>query len=106
MERWMAMLSIGGNVQPAWDRRDFDGGYSVVKSWQRLVWIGILAGLICASLLPLTRVEAGFPRQVTDPDQRARALLSRLTPEEKVGQLFLITFRGRDVTSKDAKILD
>ena len=77
-----------------------------MKSWQRLVWIGIIAGLICASILPLTRVEAGFPRQAADPDQRAKALLTRMTPEEKVGQLFLITFRGRDVTSKDAKILD
>ena len=77
-----------------------------MKSWQRLVWIGIIAGLICASLLPLTGVEAGFPRQVVDPLQRAKALLTGMTPEEKVGQLFLVTFRGRDVTSKDAKILD
>ena len=77
-----------------------------MKSWQRLVWIGITAGLICALLLPLAGVEAGFPRQVVEPFQRAKALVSRMTPEEKVGQLFLVTFRGRDVTSKDAKILD
>jgi beta-N-acetylhexosaminidase len=79
---------------------------ALVKSWQRLVWIGIIAGLICASLLPLSGVEAGSPRQVVDPLQRAKILLTRMTPEEKVGQLFLVTFRGRDVTSKDAKILD
>lgn len=77
-----------------------------MKSWQRLVWIGIIAVWLCASLLPLSGVEAGVSGQVVDPPARAKALLARMTAEEKVGQLFLVTFRGRDVTSKDAKILD
>ena len=36
----------------------------------------------------------------------ASQLLTRMTPEERVGQLFVVTFRGRDVTSKDANIID
>lgn len=34
----------------------------------------------------------------SSPRERAQALLDGLTPEERVGQLFLITFQGNDVT--------
>ncbi|MEW5868657.1 MAG: glycoside hydrolase family 3 N-terminal domain-containing protein [Chloroflexota bacterium] len=40
-----------------------------------------------------------------DPQQQAQALLERLTPEERVGQLFLITFQGTD-TSSESPIYD
>ncbi len=36
------------------------------------------------------------------PHDRAQALLARLTPTEKVGQLFLVTFVGTDPTEDDA----
>ena len=78
----------------------------MVKIWQRLIWIGIIAALVIASLLPVKPAEAGSLFQATDPLQRAKTLLAKMTPEEKVGQLFMVTFRGRDVTSKDAKVLD
>ena len=38
-------------------------------------------------------------------DERARSMLEQLTPEERVGQLFLITFLGQD-TSPESQIFD
>ncbi|MHC1784349.1 MAG: glycoside hydrolase family 3 N-terminal domain-containing protein [Anaerolineaceae bacterium] len=40
-----------------------------------------------------------------DADQKAAVLLSRLSPEERVGQLFLVTFKGTDF-SQDSQIYD
>lgn len=37
--------------------------------------------------------------QGADPATRARQLLARLSPEERVGQLFLVTFQGNDVSN-------
>ncbi len=37
--------------------------------------------------------------------QKAQQLLNKMTPEEKVGQLFLITFQG-DTISEDSELLD
>jgi beta-N-acetylhexosaminidase len=78
----------------------------VVKAWQRFIWIGIILGVILTTLLPGGVVQALPAFQTLDPNQRAKLLLDRMTPEEKVGQLFVVTFRGKDVTSKDSKILD
>lgn len=36
-------------------------------------------------------------QQVSSAEDHARALLETLTPEEKVGQLFLVTFNGTDI---------
>ncbi|MEK6256255.1 MAG: hypothetical protein N2C13_02915 [Chloroflexota bacterium] len=44
-------------------------------------------------------------QQVSSEDPRVQALLDQLTPEEKVGQLFLITFKGTDVSS-DSQIYE
>ena len=41
----------------------------------------------------------------SDPSEKARLLLSQLTPEERVGQLFLVTFDGAAV-SPDLPIYD
>ncbi len=77
-----------------------------MKGWQRLIWMGILLGMVLAMAFPGGAVQALPAQQAVDPFLRARQLLDRMTPEEKVGQLFLVTFRGHDVTSKDSKILD
>ncbi len=53
-------------------------------------WLLVFA-LLAAAAAPALQVEA----QGETPETRARALLSRLTPEERVGQLFLVTFEGR-----------
>ena len=50
--------------------------------------------LIIILLLPLTDGVAARRHQEATPDEKARQLLDTLTPEERVGQLFLVTFIG------------
>lgn len=70
-------------------------------------------GLFKIVLLFLTILSTVFPLSVyakpalqQDPTKdRAQALLDTLTPEERVGQLFMITFNGADV-NQDSQIYD
>jgi beta-N-acetylhexosaminidase len=50
--------------------------------------------LIITLLSPISIGQAAPVAQNTGSNQRAQALLDQLTPEERVGQLFLITFTG------------
>ncbi len=56
-------------------------------------WIVIFT--LCLAGLPLPQTFAADSAQVS-PQENAQLLLSMMTPEEKVGQLLLITFRGTD----------
>lgn len=58
----------------------------------------ILSFLIIFSILSTAKGDA--LAQSTDPENKAIELLGRLTPEERVGQLFLITFKGPDTGSR------
>ena len=55
------------------------------------------------ALSPVVGVQAYFSSQALD--QKAKDILDLMTPEERVGQLFLITFKGRDV-SETSSIYD
>ena len=50
--------------------------------------------LVLTFLLPLSIGQAAPSRQESVSNERAQTLLDQLTPEERVGQLFLITFSG------------
>ena len=54
----------------------------------------IIIILVIGLLLPLTIGEAAPILPAHDSSVLAQALLERLTPEERVGQLFLVTFTG------------
>lgn len=58
-------------------------------------WLLVLA--LLAGFLPVGAAEAARNPQEQSPEARAAALLQVMTPEEKVGQLFLVTFNGRDI---------
>lgn len=45
------------------------------------------------------------PADTSDPNEQARLMLEALTPEERVGQLFLVTFQGND-TEPESQIYD
>ncbi len=67
--------------------------------WRRLAryaWVGLLCGLLAWGGMPSPQVHAELT-----PYDRAQALLARLTPTEKVGQLFLVTFPGAAPTRQD-----
>ncbi len=56
--------------------------------------------VLLASLIPLIPGQAAALLQEDSPEARARALLETLTPEERVGQLFLVTFQGTDASTE------
>jgi beta-N-acetylhexosaminidase len=57
-------------------------------------WLTALSALtfIVSLLQPLSAVQAESPFQTSE----AQAMLASMTPEERVGQLFLVTFQGTD----------
>jgi beta-N-acetylhexosaminidase len=62
-----------------------------------LMWNLLLAlAIILTVLSPAAGVQAHALSQ--SPEQKAKDILDLMTPEERVGQLFLITFKGRDVS--------
>ena len=56
-------------------------------------------------LLRPINVLASDNKQNPTPDPRVENLLNRMSPEEKIGQLFLVTFYGTDITP-DTPIYD
>ena len=65
----------------------------------------LIVSLILLTITPITLIHAGPRFQSTTPEERAQALLSTLTPEERVGQLFLVTFNGNKI-EEDSEIYD
>jgi beta-N-acetylhexosaminidase len=53
-----------------------------------------LSLFIITLLLPVSLGQASPSAQALTPDEQAQAMLEKLTPEERVGQLFLVTFAG------------
>ena len=67
--------------------------------WLRSLFFGAIIGL--GFLLPAATAAAPGEQEIT-PAQRAEDLLSGLTPEERVGQLFLIEFEGNRIEEETA----
>ncbi len=68
--------------------------------------IVLAAGLFLSQFQPQSPVKAAPNPQSASPEDRAQALFSSLsTAEEKVGQLFLVTFQGTDAGS-NSQIFD
>ena len=64
--------------------------------------------LILACLLPLVTFSSGFAqdnRNNSTALRSANAMMARLSPEERVGQLFMVTFDGREI-GQDSQIYD
>ena len=79
-----------GNSLAAWKR----AGRSILH------WIVLLTALI-SFLGPLPAAHADVPYQTS----KVQAVLSSMTPEERVGQLFLVTFEGTN-TNAESPIYD
>jgi beta-N-acetylhexosaminidase len=50
--------------------------------------------IIISLLVPISIGQAAPSEQAATNDEQAQAFLDRLTPEERIGQLFLVTFTG------------
>ncbi len=58
-------------------------------------WISlILAISLASSIFPTTAASASVSLQITDPGESARQMLAKMSPKERVGQLFLVSFTG------------
>ncbi len=60
----------------------------------RFTSVLIIFLLVAGWFIPAGTSLADSRAQQATPNQKARALLTSLTPEERVGQLFLVTFNG------------
>lgn len=59
--------------------------------------------LALALLLPMAMPVLSAPSSQTDsPEIRAQAVLDSMTPQERVGQLFLVTFEGSEITEESS----
>lgn len=67
---------------------------------RRLLLFGLLLALTLSSLWP-----GGMAIAQDTPGSRASDLLAKLTPEERVGQVFLVSFHGTDA-GPDSEIYD
>jgi len=63
---------------------------TVVRITRILLLISLMAGFVSMPMASLAASE----KQEQDPATKAANLAALLTPEEKVGQLFLVTFKG------------
>jgi len=61
--------------------------------------------LICVLLAPMVVPPVPVSAQTPTPPPSVTRLLDTLTPEERVGQLFLVTFSGTDI-SAESQIYD
>ncbi len=89
-------LAIGlfsGNTRPAWNR----SGPSVIR-W--LTALPVLA-IIVSLLGPLSLARADTQYQ----NAKVQAVLASMSPEERVGQLLLVTFQGTN-TNSNSQIYD
>ncbi len=56
--------------------------------------------LIISFLFPVQYAQTAFEQQIPEEELRTQELLDKMTPEEKVGQLFLVSFQGREITQE------
>jgi len=68
------------------------------KYFTHLVYLILIIGLLC----PNTVGQAAPDNTTRSPREQAQAILENLTPEEKVGQLFLVTFIGPEAGASSA----
>jgi len=96
----MAVSRLNNEQLPAGKRSGYIQVRWGMKFRQPFRWLILLT--FCASLLgPAPAARA----QTQSPATTAQAVLASMTPEERVGQLFLVTFRGTDI-NPESQIYD
>lgn len=67
------------------------------NSAHRTFWFLRILTLLPLLLTPLTNATAASKNQTSIPSEQAQSLLERLSPEDRIGQLFLVTFQGNQL---------
>ena len=65
-----------------------------------LINFALLISIITSLFSAVGKVEANNKYQTTPEQEKAQLLLDGMTAEEKVGQLFLVTFQGMDTSTE------
>ncbi len=66
------------------------------QKWINIILlIALVIGQVTLGFAPADKVQAANDIQ-SDLDTRVRLIMNEMTPEQKVGQLFLVTFKGTD----------
>ncbi len=76
-----------------------------MRLWLRLLIAWLLLALIAALPGSISKGQASSLYQEDEANQKAKALLQQLTAEERIGQLFLVTFQGKSF-DENAQIYD
>jgi len=71
-----------------------------MKTWLRFLLMWSIASLVFALTGSIPVTQASPANQRDEAQQRAETMLSKLTAEEKVGQLFLVTMNGSSFDQK------
>lgn len=66
----------------------------------RRIFHWLVLGVLLIQLIPLNPAFAQPARQSSTPEERAQELLENMTPEERIGQLFLVTFNGNEISNE------
>ena len=61
----------------------------------------LLLRLVLLLALVNAPLRAALAKPVSAPAGQMESILERMTPEERVGQLFLVTFRGNNPSPED-----
>ncbi len=70
--------------------------YPSIQKWMNFILLIALAvGQAAHAVLPNSSAQAASHTQ-GDLDSRVRLIMDQMTPEQKVGQLFLVSFKGTD----------
>lgn len=64
---------------------------------KRLLSFVLLLTILTSSLSVYSTASAEVKFQVSPEQEKAQILLNKMTPEEKVGQLFLVTYQGAEI---------
>ena len=69
---------------------------------KRLIALFLLVSIIATQAISIRPVVASSPAQISSELQKAQDLLAKMSPEERVGQLFLVTYTGSDTGEESA----
>jgi beta-N-acetylhexosaminidase len=70
-----------------------------MKALQKIALLLYLGIFLVNLALPVNTVSAGINQQTSNTEQKAQELLNQMTPEERIGQLFLVSFQGNEIKS-------
>ena len=77
---------------------------SLQHTWRRIShFLASLVVISAGTLSPWTQVQTTTPvSAAVQANQQAAQLLEQMTPEERVGQLFLVTYQGTDLSEESS----